>query len=128
MEERNTTYGVIQGARVITRSIADKNILNGFLHDFSPTFNSLMRDKKYLFIECEGFKWVHIYDNDEQLAEMYSKQTNIEEEDDDECYVEQITKVIPYSEFIEMANGKQMDFERYSTLDGDLIFDFNEEE
>lgn len=57
---------------------------------------------------------------------MLSKQ-NCHIEEDDECYVEEICKEITYDEFIEMANGEQMDFEKYSTLDGDLIFDFDEE-
>lgn len=123
MVERNETYGVIQGARVITRTLKDKGVLERFLHDFSPTFNNLMKDKKYLFIECEGFKWVHIYDNNEQLNEMLQNQGSYSKEDD-ECSVEQITKEISYSEFLEMTNGEEMNFEKYSTLDGDLIYDF----
>lgn len=123
MVERNETYGVIQGARVITRTLKDKGVLERFLRDFSATFNSLMRDKKYLFIECEGFRWVHIYDNDEQLNEMLQKQCSCSKEDD-ECSVEQITKEISYNEFLEMSNGEQMNFEKYSTLDSDLIYDF----
>lgn len=120
-------YNVItalDGARTIVRSIADKDTRDKFLHDFSPTFNNLMEDKKYLFIECEDFRWVHIYDNDEQLAEMLSRQGFHVEEDDEDFGVEQITKQISYNEFLEMANGEEMDFEKYSTLDGDLIYDF----
>lgn len=55
MEERNETYGVIQGARVITRTLTDKGVLDRFLHNFLPTYDEIMREKKYLFIECEGF-------------------------------------------------------------------------
>lgn len=126
MEKRNETYGVIQGARLITRTLTDRGVLNRFLQNFSPTYDEIMREKKYLFIECEGFQWVHIYDTDEQLLKMLSKQ-NCHIKEDDECYVEEICKEITYDEFIEMAKGKHMDFEKYSTLDGDLIFDFDEE-
>ena len=125
MVTTNSIITTINGARLIEGSLTDKEVHDSFLRGFEATFDSLMRNKKYLLIECEGFKWVHIYDNDEQWAKMYSKQTCIEEEDD-ECYVEQITKKISYDEFLEMANGTQMDFSKYSTLDGDLIFDFEE--
>lgn len=126
MVATNDIITAIKGARLIKSSITDKGVCDSFLHDFLPTFNDLMKDKKYLFIECEGFRWVHIYDNDEQLNVMFSNQGSHSDEDD-ECYVEQITKEITYNEFLKMANGKHMDFERYSTLDGDLIFDFEEE-
>ena len=119
----NNVITALNGARIISKSISDKDILDRFLHDFSPTYDSLMRDKKYLFIECEGFRWVHIYDNDEQLNEMLQKQCSCSKEDD-ECFVEQITKEISYNEFLEMTNGEEMDFEKYSTLDSDLIYDF----
>lgn len=119
----NNVITALNGARIISKSIADKDILDRFLHDFSPTYDSLMRNKKYLFIECEGFRWVHIYDNDEQLNEMLQKQCSCSKEDD-ECFVEQITKEISYNEFLEMANGEEMNFEKYSTLDSDLIYDF----
>lgn len=119
----NNVITALNGARIISKSISDKDILDRFLHDFSPTYDSLMRDKKYLFIECEGFRWVHIYDNDEQLNEMLQKQCSCSKEDD-ECFVEQITKEISYNEFLEMANGEEMNFDKYSTLDSDLIYDF----
>lgn len=122
-----TTSNVItalKGARLIEGSITDKEVHDRFLCDFAGTFDDLMKDKKYLYFACEGSEWVHIYDNEEQLREMYSKQTHTAK-DDDECYVELITQEITYAEFLERGNGTQMDFWRYSTLDGDLIFDFD---
>lgn len=123
MTVTNNVITALKGARLIEGSITDKEVHDSFLRDFSATFDSLMRDKKYLYIECEGFRWVHIYDNDEQLNEMLQNQGSYSKEDD-ECFVEQITKEISYNEFLEMANGEEMNFEKYSTLDGDLIFDF----
>lgn len=123
MVATNNVITAIKGAGLIEGSITDKEAHDSFLRDFSATFDSLMRDKKYLYIECEGFRWVHIYDNDEQLNEMLQNQGSCSKEDD-ECSVEQITKEISYNEFLKMTNGEEMNFEKYSTLDGVLIFDF----
>lgn len=123
MTSTNNVITAIKGARLIEESITDKETHDSFLRDFSATFDSLMRDKKYLYISCEGFEWAHIYDNDEQLNEMFSRQgTNHEK--DEEFSVEQITKEITFDEFLEKANGEQMNFWKYSLLGSDLIFDF----
>lgn len=127
MTSTNNVIMAIKGARLIEESITDKDAHDSFLRDFSATFDNLIRDKKYLYISCEGFEWVHIYDTAEQLNEMLSRQGSHIEEDEEDFGVEQITKEITYNEFLEMANGTQMDFGKYSTLDGDLIFDFDEE-
>ena len=41
----NNVITALNGARIISKSISDKDILDRFLHDFSPTYDSLMRDK-----------------------------------------------------------------------------------
>ncbi len=123
MTSTNNIITVIKGARLIEESITDKDIHDKFLRDFSATFDNLMKDKKYLYISCEGFEWVHIYDTAEQLNEMFSRQGTHYEEGED-FGVEQITKEITYNEFLEKANGEQMNFGKYSLLGSDLIFDF----
>lgn len=123
MERMNNTYAIICGARGISRSIADKNILNSFISNFTPVFNELMKEKKYLYFSCEGFEWVNIYDDDEQLKEMLSPREHHFDKDDD-FSVEEIRKEITYDEFIEMSKGDYMNFEKYSTIGGDLTFDF----
>lgn len=125
MEKMNNTYAILCGARGILRSIADKKILNSFIRNFTPTFNELMKEKKFLYISCEGFEWVNIYDDEEQLKEMSSRQEHHHDEDyDDNFSVEVICKEITYDEFVEMTKGDHMNFEKYSTIGGDLTFDF----
>lgn len=123
MTSTNNVITAIKGARLIEESITDKEAHDSFLRDFAATFDSLMRDKNFLYIACEGAEWVHIYDSAEQLNEMLSNQGSHGAEDD-ECFVEQITEEITYKEFLKRANGEQMNFWKYSTLAGDLIFDF----
>jgi len=118
----NNLITLISGARTITRSISDKNILDEFLKNFSPTFDKLMRTKKYLYIECEGFKWIHIYDNDEQLREMLAVQDSGDEKNNAD--IKETHKEISYDDFLKIAGDEQMNFDKYSVLDGNLIFDF----